>query len=67
MVLANEMAFLPRNLAGVEITHRIDNACGFLGSGFFILRMGVAQEGDPEQGDQSAALNNFWVVDTLAK
>ena len=58
-MLAYEMAFFPRNFAGVKITDRIDNAGGFFGSGFFILRMDIAQKSDAEQGGQSTALNNF--------
>ena len=53
------MAFFPRNFAGVKITDCIDNAGGFFGSGFFILRMDIAQKSDAEQGGQSTALNNF--------
>ena len=48
-MLAYEMAFFPRNFAGVKITDCIDNAGGFFGSDLFILRMGIAQKSDTEQ------------------
>jgi hypothetical protein len=52
-VQTNKLAFLSRDLAGVEIANSINNAKWLFGSRFFVFRQDAAGGNDQAQSGQS--------------